>query len=179
VKRRYTRKLWVDPRYQVVQMAAVVLANILVALLIAGLLSWFYLLVWDGSVAVNHNQRIPIYVAVAALAVTLVTVYCSLRRSRAIAGMMKKLHTVLSEAGEGQLPANKLAFRRDDYFPHLAEPLNLCLERLRHQDLRREEVRHLLAEIDVGSLDLDQVRQRLHALCNDSPTPPEQGPTIP
>ena len=99
MKRRYTRKLWVDPRYQVVQMAAVVLANILVALLIAGLLSWFYLLVWDGSVAVNHNQRIPIYVAVAALAVTLVTVYCSLRRSRAIAGMMKKLHTVLSEAG--------------------------------------------------------------------------------
>ena len=68
MKRRYTRKLWVDPRYQVVQMAAVVLANILVALLIAGLLSWFYLLVWDGSVAVNHNQRIPIYVAVAALA---------------------------------------------------------------------------------------------------------------
>jgi hypothetical protein len=173
VSRRFPRRLLIDPRYQFLQMAAVVVGNILVTILIAGLLSWFYLVAWDGSVAVNHNQRIPVYVAMAALMVTMLTVYCSLRRSRAVAGMMHKLHIVLDNAGEGRLPDSRLAFRKSDYFSQLADPLNRCLDRMRQQQsdpATSVRLRDLLEEIDGGSVDLSQVRDTLAAMIAAGPT---------
>lgn len=172
MKKRFSRKLLVDPHYQFLQVAAIVVGNLLVALLIAGLLSWFYLLVWDGAVVVNHNQTIPVYVAIAALAVTMVTVYFSLRRSRVIAGMMKKIHRVLDEAAQGQLPDGCLTFRKGDSFQQVAEPLNRCLELMRkaHSNpILREQVQGVLAEIDGGA-DLDLVRCRLSALLDQKPS---------
>lgn len=177
MSRRFHRRLLVDPRYQFFQMAAVVLANILVTILIAGLLSWFYLVAWDGSVAVNHNQRVPVYVAVAALTVTLLTVYCSLRRSRAVAGMMHKLHAVLDNAGQGRLPESRLTFRQSDYFAQLADPLNRCLDRLRQQQgdpASPGRLRELLDEIDGGSADLPRVRAALAAMIGADSTPEEE-----
>ena len=129
-KSYYRRKYLVDGRYQLSQAAAVIIANVMVLLLISALLSWFYLIAWDGSVAVNHNQRIPFYIMICVLIVTLFSVYFSLRRSRSVAGMMKKLHTVLENAGQGVFPEKKLVFRNSDYFRQLATPLNECLNQL-------------------------------------------------
>lgn len=180
MNRRCSRKLLVDPRYQFVQMAVVVVGNVLVTLLIAGLLSWFYLVGWDGSVVVNHNHRIPVYVAVAALTVTVTTVFFSLRRSRAIAGMMRKMHVVLEDAVQGRFPEQRLVFRKNDYYPHLAEPLNLCLERMRQAQsdpVSREWLRHLLSEIDGGRADLESIRCRLaEILVQENSGPKRESP---
>ena len=125
---KFKRKFLVNPPFQLKQVSVLLVANILIVFLISALLSWFYLIAWDGSVAYNHNQRIPEYIAVCTLLVTLATIYISLRRSRSIAGMMKKIQVVLEDAAIGILPARKLTFRRSDYFQQLAAPLNDCLE---------------------------------------------------
>ena len=170
MNKQYSRKLLVDPRYQVMQLLVVVVANILVTLLVAGLLSWFYLMVWDGSVAVNHNRRIVLYVASAGLLVTVLSILFSLHRSRTVAGMMKKMHLVLENALQGNFPEKQLAFRKSDYYPQLAGPLNRCLDRMRsaqHQVRLRVDLQDLLADIDSGSVDLPATRQRLAVLIAD------------
>nr|WP_321465070.1 hypothetical protein [uncultured Desulfobulbus sp.] len=170
MSKRYSRKLLVDPRYQVVQMAVVVVANILVTLLVAGLLSWFYLMAWDGSVAVHHNRRIVLYISGAGIVVTVLSILFSLHRSRIVAGMMKKLHQVLENALQGDFPPQDVAFRKNDYYPQLAEPLNRCLDRMRcaqPQMRLREDLKCLLAEIDSGGVDLAAVRHSLAALIGD------------
>jgi hypothetical protein len=123
----------VDGKFQFSQAAVGIAANVLVSLLIAGLLSWFYLLEWDGAVVYDHNSRIPLYV----LAFILITIFSSsffsFRRSRIIAGMMKKLHAVLDDASRGIFPERDVVFRKNDYYRQLAIPLNACLKRLRAQ----------------------------------------------
>ncbi|AFL72197.1 hypothetical protein [Thiocystis violascens] len=131
MKSTYRRKYLVDSGYQLTQAGVVVAANLLVALLMAALLSWFYLLEWDGAIAYDHNRRIPIYILTLILIVMLSAMLLSLRRSRMVAGMLKKLHRILDDAGAGVLPEREVDFRRSDYFRELAAPLNRCLERLK------------------------------------------------
>lgn len=119
-----------DSGYQLRQLAAVLLSNTLVLLFVSALLSWFYLLVLDGSLAYNHNRRIPIYILSALAIVSLCSLYFSLQRSRSMAGMMAKLKGVLEDAAVGVYPKEGLAFRKGDYFRDLAEPLNRCLNLL-------------------------------------------------
>ncbi len=163
VKRRYL----VDGRYQFTQLLAVVLANILVVLLVAALLSWFYLLAWDGSVAYNHNQRIPVYVVGCLLVVILASSYFSMRRSRETAGMMKKLRSVLENAGKGVFPEQPLMFRRSDHYKDMAEPLNTCLEQLKAQQEQegqtdiRQRLKELADEIEQGRWTQEQLVQKL------------------
>lgn len=147
MKKAYRRKYLVDSSYQFSQAGAVIAANVLVALLMAGLLSWFYLLEWNGNLVYDHNRLIPIYILTLILIVTLGTTLLSLRRSRIIAGMIKKLHSVLSDAGQGILPERAIRFRRSDYFGQLAVPLNRCLERLRHREAREDALLTALHEI--------------------------------
>lgn len=135
MRRKYKRKLLVNNGYQFRQMGIVIVSNILVLLFISALLSWFYLLVMDGSVAYNHNRKIPLYILSGLGIVIFLSAYCSIRRSRTIAGMMKKLQAVLEDAGRGILPERKLVFRKEDYFDELARPLNNCLEKLKKNPL--------------------------------------------
>jgi len=166
MKKRYARKLLVNPRYQMVQIGVVVLANSLVTLLVAGLLSWFYLLYWDGSIVVQHNARIPYYVLAAVLLVTSLTVLFSLQRSRMVAGMMKKIQMVLENAEAGRFPEQPLAFRKSDSFPQLAAPLNRCLDRMRYPAdiLLRVQLQGLLAELDEEKIGVDVVCARLREI---------------
>lgn len=130
---KHPRKYLVDSGYQLTQAGILVVANVLVALLMAALLSWFYLLEWDGSIAYDHNRRIPIYILSLTLTVIVVATLLSLRRSRRIAGMFMKLNQLLENAAAGVLPEREVRFRRSDDFRELAGPLNRCLARLRDQ----------------------------------------------
>lgn len=131
VKKKYRRKYLVNGRYQLAQALVAVLANAFAVLLTGALLAWFYLVVWDGSLAVNHNRLIPLYLAGSLTVVVFSSSYFSLRSSRSVAGMMKKLQMVLEDAGRGVLPERQVRFRKSDYFQELEAPLNACLEQLR------------------------------------------------
>ncbi len=171
VKRNDRRKYLVDGRYQLTQVAVVLCANILAVLLTSAMLSWFYLIAWDGSVAVNHNQRIPYYIATCVLVVILCSVFFSLRRSRSAAGMMTILHTILDNARRRTFPECAIAFRKTDYirFRQLAEPLNDCLnqlERLQASDYAAlmERLEDLAAGIEKGEIDISGVQHILDTL---------------
>ena len=162
----YKRKYWVNTGFQLGQAAALIVAHAALAMLIFALLSWFYMIVWDGDVTVNYNREIPYYIFVLLVIVTLVSVYFSLRRSRRIAGMMKKIHTVLDNAGKGRFPDRELTFRASDYFKELAVPLNVCLEQLRQgQGSSPERIAgriQIVADgISSGEMDMDRVKSAL------------------
>lgn len=160
MKRSYRRKYLVDIGYQFAQAGLVIAANLLVALLMAALLSWFYLLEWDGSIAVDHNRRIPVYILTFMFVVMLGTTLLSLRRSRMIAGMFLKLNKVLSDAAEGILPEREISFRRSDYFGQLADPLNRCLRRLGQSDGGQSDGREQTALLGALGEILDAARAR-------------------
>jgi hypothetical protein len=143
MKKRVRRSTWVDPKYQLAQAAVGVAGNLLVAVLMAALMSWFYLLVFRAPLGVSHNRLVPLLVAGAILFVMVASAYVSFRRSRALAGMVRKIGMVMSAAAEGRFPDRPLVFRRDDYAAGLTEPLNRCLVemRRRRQDAERAAAR--------------------------------------
>lgn len=166
MKERFRRKYLVDTPYQLSQVAILLVANILTILIISALLSWFYLLVWDGSVAYNHNQRVPVYLLAAALIVIVSTVFFSLRRSRIIAGMMLKIQLLLEDAEKGIYPDRDFTFRQSDHFRELAAPLDRCLKLLKNAKENShgetvEKLTELAAQIDNDGIDQAMVSRRL------------------
>ena len=156
-KEKFRRRNIVNKKYQFSQVAVALTANLLVALLMAVLMSWFYLLVLDGGVVCNHNRQVPLYLAGAALVIVLSDLFWSLRRSRSIAGMMCKLDIVLADAARGVFPGSRLVFRKRDPFARLAGPLNACLVRLkmqqRHEEMAVRALQDLQQEFETGGMD--------------------------
>ena len=70
MKQKFRRKYLVDWPYQFTQAGVVILANILVIMLIAFLLTWYFLIGADSSLVVNCNRQIPVYLLVCILVVS-------------------------------------------------------------------------------------------------------------
>jgi len=147
------RRYMVHPRYQLGQAGIFLGINLLLLLLAALLLSWFYLFYFQGHVVCNHNRAFPWYLTAVGLLVLLLSSLWSLRRSRSVAGMMRKLEIVLSNAARGVFPEQPLVFRRGDSFGELARPLNDCVVQLKRQ-------RQCLTEIAGAVQALEGKRQQ-------------------
>ena len=161
------RKYLVNGKYQLSQAAVTIIANLSVAFLMAALLSWFYLLVWDGhgSVIYNHNKMIPVYLVGAAILVILLSLFWSLRRSRAIAGMIKKIDKVLIDASHGVFPERPLVFRKGDHFTSLSDSLNRCISQLKKQNINESSevvsIQALMNRIDSGGMSNKEILSNL------------------
>lgn len=164
-REKFRRRYLVHPRYQLAQAGVAIAANIVVALLMAVLMSWFYLLYLNRGVACNHNQLFPFYVIGATLVIILVSMALSFRRSRAVAGMMCKLDMVLRDAAKGILPDSPLVFRKGDYFGLLARPLNDCFAQLRFyknsQAAALDALRELKRRIGAEAMGDEQISHHL------------------
>lgn len=164
-REKFRRRYLVDPRYQFAQAGVAIAANVVVALLMAVLMSWFYLLYFNKGVACNHNHLFPFYVIGATLVVILISMALSFRRSRAVAGMMCKLDIVLRDAAKGILPDSPLVFRKGDYFGLLARPLNDCFAQLQFQRSSQaaalDALRALRGRIGAEAMSNDQISNHL------------------
>ncbi len=144
---RQRRRLLVNSRYQLTHLAVTLTANVVLMLLMATLISWFYLLFFKGNLVCDHNRLFPLYLAAIALMVVMFLTLWSLVRSRTVAGMMRKLELVLRAAAVGNLPDRPMAFRKHDPFAGLAEPLNGCFVRMRRLEQQRREAVRVLEEV--------------------------------
>ena len=156
----------VNGRYQFREIGLSLAANVLTALLVACLLSWFYLIVMDGGVVVNHNRQIPLYLGGATLFVVVAAAWWTLYRSRSVAGMMRKIDIIMSGAARGIFPKDRLVFRRGDSFSWLATPLNNCLVRMQQQQQCIEEVvpelEGLIMQLKNGDISQDELKTALN-----------------
>nr|WP_320013194.1 hypothetical protein [uncultured Desulfobulbus sp.] len=143
------RRLLIDTRYQLRQMLAVLSINLILILLSAVVVSWFYLMFYKGNMVCDLNRMFPWYMGGVALIAILLLSLWSLNRSRSVAGMMRKIETVLVKAAQGQLPEAPLVFRKHDYFSALATPINTCIARLRLQDQQRDATVQALKEMQT------------------------------
>ncbi len=166
----FKRRLVVDTKYQFRQAALIITANVLVLLLVAALLSWFYLLVWDGRVAYHHNPRVAAYLWCCLAVVVMGTTLVSLRRSRMTAGMMRKMHGVLENAGQGDLPDREVQFRKKDYCREIALPLNDCLDQMRRYQATVKELEagfdSLLGMLERKEIEQDEVSQCVQTMAD-------------
>ncbi len=172
MKKGYKRKYLVNGRYQIPQALAVLLANVLALLLAVAVLAWFYLLVWDGSLAVSHNNVIPMLVGCCLVILFFSSAYFSIRRSRKIAGMMKKLNMVLHDASLGEIPNIPLAFRKSDYFKEIETPLNLCLLQLKlsHQGGTHDvlqKIQGISRDLDGGVVTEKDIQKRIQKIADE------------
>jgi hypothetical protein len=165
--KQFKRKYIVHAKYQLTQAAAMIIANLSIAFLMVALLSWFYLLIWDGhgSVIYNHNQMIPVYLICVTILISLLSLFWSLRRSRTIAGMIKKIDNVLTEASHGIFPERPLGFRKGDHFTSLSVSLNRCLSQLKKKDINENSeivsIQALMNRIDSGGMSNKEVLSSL------------------
>lgn len=168
---RKNRKLLVDRRYQLRQAGATVVGHVFVAILMAVLLSWFYLLALDSGMVTNYRRAFPGYVMVAVLFIALGSLFVSLRRSRRVAGMLAKLNLVLADAARGLFADRPLRFRRDDYFTALAEPLNACLTALQRRSVCQRRVTSglemLHSRLERGTIDHAELVERFDLLLDE------------
>ncbi len=168
---RKNRKLLVDRHYQLRQAGATVVGHVFVAILMAVLLSWFYLLVLDSGMVTNYRRAFPGYVMVAVLLIALGSLLVSLRRSRRVAGMLAKLNLVLADAARGRFADRPLRFRRDDYFTALAEPLNACLTALQRRSVCQRRVTSglemLRSRLERGTIDHAELVERFDLLLGE------------
>jgi len=169
VKKTYKRKYLVNAPFQLKQVSVLIVANLMLVLLISSLLSWFYLIAWDGNAAYNYNKIIPVYILISAILVTLTTIFLSFRRSRAIAGMMHKLQLVLEDAALGVLPERRVVFRKSDYFQQLATPLNDCFNLIRNgQNVDSyeiaKELNNIIVQLETEDADNQELQNRLEGL---------------
>jgi len=141
---RQRRRYLVHLRYQLPQAGAALGANLLVMLCMAVLMSWLYLLFYKGNLVGSHNRLFPLYLAGVALVVVSLSTWWSLRRSRAVAGMMGKIFLLLTDAARGIFPQHPLVFRKKDHFRDLAQPLNACFVRMKRQQANQEEALEVL-----------------------------------
>jgi len=128
-------------------MLVVLTINLVLILLSATVVSWFYLFFYKGNMVCDLNRMFPWYMGGVALAVLLLLSLWCLNRSRSVAGMMRKVETVLVKAAHGHLPQEPLVFRKQDYFCALAAPINGCLARIRLQDQQRHATVLALEEL--------------------------------
>lgn len=165
---KYRRRYLVDKRYQLTQAGVAIAANILVVLLMATLMSWFYLFYLDNVVVCDHNRLFPLYLGVTMVLVVFLSTLMSLRRSRAVAGMIRKLDSVLRDAAAGKFPDSPLVFRKGDCFGWLAHPLNLCFIRLKWQrnaqDRAISSLRELKDRIDSQGVNREKIVQDLDGI---------------
>lgn len=167
-KKKYKRKYLVNGRYQFSQAAVTIIANLSVALLITALLSWFYLLAWNGIVIYNHNKMIPVYLICIVVLVISFSLLWSLYRSRAIAGMIKKIDSTLTDASNGVFADEPLKFRKGDYFASLSVSLNRCLALLQEKESSAESevfaMQTLVSGIDSEDMNSKDVRNQLNVI---------------
>ena len=130
MKKKIKRNYLVNYRYQLSQAGVILASHLLVALLMAGVLSWFYLFMLNGSIACNHNRQIPWYLVAMAALITLATTWWTIRRSHSVAGAVVKIDKTLSNAIQGYFPAKAIIFRKKDHFPWLASSINDCVKGL-------------------------------------------------
>ncbi|MBM9536585.1 hypothetical protein [Desulfobulbus alkaliphilus] len=157
---RQRRRYLVHLRYQLPQAGAALAANLLVMLFMAVLMSWLYLLFYQGNLVGSHNRLFPLYLAGAALVVMLLSTLWSLRRSRAVAGMMGKIFLLLTDASRGVFPRQPLVFRQSDHFRDLAQPLNACFVRMKRQQASQEETLEVLQGLQEA-LQRDELNQEI------------------
>ncbi len=162
------RRLLINTRYQLSHLAVTLVVNLLLILLMAVLISWFYLLFFKGNIACDHNRLFPFYLVAVTLAVVAGMGLWSLRRSRAIAGMMHKVEQVLRDAAGGKFPETPLVFRKHDYFAALADPINGCLARMGKQEQRYQQTTQDLHDLrEMVSEDTGEgamVRRRIETI---------------
>lgn len=143
-----SRRIIVDWKFQFKKALAVTAINVVLMLFMAAILSWFYLLAWDGSGIVVHNIHVPMLVVIAVAAGLIFSLIWSLVQGRMVAGSAKKLADVLKKAAEGDIPDLPVRFRKTDYFRHVLEgPLNDCLARLQREISRNKRA---ASDISVG-----------------------------
>jgi len=145
--KKIRRRFLVNPGYQLSQGGVILASHLLVALLIAGICSWFYLFVMDNGVVCNHNREFIRYLCAGALFVTMVTVFWAVRYSCSVAGMMIKLDMIMKEAGRGNLPSGSIAFRQKDHFPWLARSMNDCFAQMKQYRTDKEAVLQKISTI--------------------------------
>lgn len=140
------RRYLVNPRYQLSQGGIIVISHLLVALFIAGLLSWFYLFIMHGGVSCSHNREIIWYLVMGAFVVMLSTAAWVVGHSHSVAGMVIKIERTLSDMAEGRLPGEPVLFRKGDHFAWLESPLNRCIKAMKAY---RKDRQFVLASLET------------------------------
>lgn len=163
MKKNHRRRYLVDGKYQWGQALAVILGHTGAVLITGSLLSWFYLIMKSG-VAVNHNRLFPFYLGGCLVAVLLLTVFFSFRRSRSMAGMIHKIHNILNDADNGVYPEEGIDFRRSDYFGSISGPLNACLNRMKENEAILRSINVLLKDIQNRANDPDYLKVQLELI---------------
>ena len=166
--KKIRRKYLVNHRYQLSQAGVVLLSHLLVALLMAALLSWFYLFMLDGAIACNHNRQLPWYIVGLTAVIVLSTTWWTIRRSHRVAGSIFKIDKTLRLATSGEFPSQPFSFRRKDHFPELADTINRCLQGLQNCHEARNSILTVLlavqARLENGELSSDQAAEAIRTV---------------
>ncbi|WP_319406538.1 hypothetical protein [uncultured Desulfosarcina sp.] len=148
MKKRFRfRSQLVDKNFQLSFTANILLIAGFSMLATTVVVSWTFVYILNDHLATSvWNQSYVVKFCVIMGCIAVGIFFWTVWRSRSIAGPVIKIRKVLRVAAEGCFPEQPVVFRRGDAFPGLAEDLNRCLETMRADRLRLEQLCAATAE---------------------------------
>lgn len=138
-RKKTKRRYLIHKKFQLGH-ALIIAALQIPCILVTGMsLSWFYLIYLDSRLTASCNPGIFWVMALICLALSGAVVYFSVRLTHAVAGPVQKTGEVLRQMAEGNLPEEKIEFRKRDAFKFLADDLNLLAEALKKTERKRHD----------------------------------------
>ncbi|MBN1140436.1 MAG: hypothetical protein JXB25_01370 [Deltaproteobacteria bacterium] len=166
--RRQWRNLVLDRGFQLRHAGAMIAVQLLTALAVAGVSSWFYLVILDERLICDHNQSALWTFSLTVLVLVLAILAWSIRFTHSLAGPLLKLDRVLNAAAQGELPRERVTFRGRDRLRSLEAGLNGCLTALGRERRGREQaaaiLQSTLAEWGHQEVDGFELAERLRQL---------------
>ncbi|MCG8552940.1 MAG: hypothetical protein MI799_21240 [Desulfobacterales bacterium] len=144
MKKKYKRKIIVNPRLQLGWAFFVAMLQLPGIVITGFIMSWFYLIYLDENLNASCNTSALVVLAVACLMLILGAVVFIVRRTTSVAGPLKKLQILISEMARGRAPENRIAFRKGDWFSELENDLNAISQSMNRDHRVRIHTRQAL-----------------------------------
>lgn len=146
MKKIRRKRFLVDRPLQLGLAANMILLQLVVAAVTAGVVVWFVLFALDDRLTCQLDADFVLKIAIILAFISFGVAIWGVRYTHSIAGPIFKTRMLLRSAATGGPPDPSVAFRRSDAFKELSEDLNGLFQTMRHWQKRlNDQAEHLAA----------------------------------
>ncbi|MDL1967514.1 MAG: hypothetical protein LWW97_02945 [Deltaproteobacteria bacterium] len=123
------RKYILDKPFQFGYVSILVFLQFCVAVSVGLVISYFYLFVFNhGNLTIQHNYALSLQWAIVLGTLSFVLIIWGIAYTHRIIGPVYKTRILLRAAASGNIPRDKIKFRKNDKFKGLEDDLTSCFE---------------------------------------------------
>ncbi len=125
------RRYFIDKKFQLAFAGNMLLIAGVCMFTTALVVSWFFVYFMTDNLSVSIDRNYMFKSGIVLFFVAAAVIVWTIRRTHAIVGPVYRTRIILRAAAQGEFPEKPVKFRRNDAFKELASDINLCLESMK------------------------------------------------